>query len=88
MLQLPAATVTCVPQITATCLAVGAPTTGYTRSIKHDPAQRGCFGDQQASGWVAATRLICSWTPEDMRGAALGALAFSARVSLFVSAAA
>jgi hypothetical protein len=34
----------------------------------------------QASGWVAATRLICSWTPEESRGAALGALAFSARV--------
>ncbi|KAK9830389.1 hypothetical protein WJX72_011472 [[Myrmecia] bisecta] len=33
-----------------------------------------------ASGWVASTRLICQWSPEDMRGAALGSLAFSARV--------
>ena len=31
---------------------------------------------------MAATRLICSWTPEESRGAALGALAFSARVSI------
>ena len=35
----------------------------------------------QASGWVAATRLICSFTPQETRGAALGSLAFSARVS-------
>ncbi len=41
--------------------------------------------DLQASGWVAATRLICSWTPEDMRGASLGALAFSARVRAVVA---
>mmetsp|Transcript_17112 Transcript_17112/g.51192 ORF Transcript_17112/g.51192 Transcript_17112/m.51192 type:complete len:587 (+) Transcript_17112:144-1904(+) len=33
-----------------------------------------------ASGWVAATRLMCSWTPEETRGAALGSLAFSARI--------
>ena len=35
----------------------------------------------QASGWVAASRLICCWTPEETRGASLGSLAFAARVS-------
>ena len=35
----------------------------------------------QSSGWVAATRLICTWTPEEERGAALGQLSFASRVS-------
>lgn len=35
----------------------------------------------QASGWVAASRLICCWTPEETRGASLGSLAFAARVN-------
>ncbi len=43
-------------------------------------AQPGTSPPLQASGWVAATRLMCSWTPEETRGAALGSLAFSARV--------
>lgn len=40
-----------------------------------------------ASGWVAATRLICSWTPEEARGAALGSLAFSARIGFMLGGA-
>jgi sugar phosphate permease len=40
-----------------------------------------------ASGWVAATRLICSWTPEELRGASLGALAFSARIGFMAGGA-
>ena len=40
------------------------------------------FDCLKASGWVAASRLICCWTPEETRGASLGSLAFAARVSL------
>lgn len=42
------------------------------------------FDCLKASGWVAASRLICCWTPEETRGASLGSLAFAARVSLDV----
>lgn len=41
-----------------------------------------------ASGWVAASRLICCWTPEETRGASLGSLAFAARVGFTVGASA
>ncbi|KAL3150361.1 hypothetical protein ABBQ32_000201 [Trebouxia sp. C0010 RCD-2024] len=41
-----------------------------------------------ASGWVAASRLICCWTPEETRGASLGSLAFAARVGFTVGSSA
>jgi hypothetical protein len=59
----------------------GTPPAAYSQACKLQVDNVVTCGGQ-ASGWVAATRLICSWTPEETRGAALGALAFSARVRI------
>ena len=54
-------------------------------AVAGPPARAGpllcCCRSIYASGWVAASRLICCWTPEGQRGASLGSLAFAARVS-------